>query len=260
MSCVYLKRNDVEGMYYDSETIFPDNFDPQAHGMVYYLKENELKEKLGNIPPLIRRQMRLEIWHNKRWVDYPNIQNIVYHYKYDPDKYDPIKNALIDINSVCMTPDDRESVININTVCEGETIRFGNYEWIILKTDIEARKMLVLSKGLITYLPFNDKDEAVTWENCTLRNWLNNEFIKEFSNLERERILETDVDGITDKIFLLSKQEYDDYYINRKSFSIHRYLSRNINVENKKTIDLYPNNKEGISEPAYIFSALWLKF
>ncbi len=252
MSCVYLKRNDVEGMYYDSGTIFPDNFDPQAHGMVYYLKENELKEKLGNILPLIRRQMKLAIGTG---IDYPNKTNRLYHYKYDP-----IKNEIIDIRAVCMTPDDRDSVININTVCEGETIRFGNYEWVILKTDIEARKMLVLSKGVITYLPFNDKDEAVTWENCTLRNWLNNEFIKEFSNLERERILETDVDGITDKIFLLSKQEYDDYYINRKIFSIHRYLSRNINVENKKTIDLYPNNKEGISEPAYIFPALWLKF
>jgi len=252
MSCVDLKMKNVEGMHYDSETIFPDNFDPQAHGMFYYLKENELKEKLGNIPPLIRRQMRLEIYYNGDILFYPNQKGSF--------KYDPIKNEIIDIRELCMTPDDRDSVININTVCEGETIRFGNYEWIILKTDIEARKMLVSSKSYVIRLPFNDKDEAVTWENCTLRNWLNNEFIKEFSNFEREHISETDIDGSKDRIFLLKENEwsyYDAYFKNSRFFSA---LTRTINVYNKKMIDLYPVNKEGIYEPGDIHPALWLKF
>ena len=120
--------------------------------------------------------------------------------------------------------------------------------------------MLVLNKSKITYLPFNDKDEAVTWKNCSLRKWLNNEFIKEFSNLERERILETDVDGVNDKIFLLSKQEYDNYDINHKIFIIDRYLSRTVNVEDNKIINLYPNESVSISTPEYIYPALWLKF
>lgn len=238
MSCVYLKRNYVEGMYYDSGIIFPDNFDPQAHGMIYVLEEDELKEKLGNIPPLIRRQMKFShIWFAFK-------------------KYDPIKNEIIDKSEVCMTPDDRDSVININTVCEGETIRFGNYEWIILKTDIEARKMLVISKDVIAYLPFNEKDEAVTWENCTLRNWLNNEFIKEFSNLERGRTIETDIDGVNDKIFLLSKQEYIDY--EKILGQHHDTISRTIDSNNMVSINEFRSVR--VIEHNNIFPALWLKF
>lgn len=251
MSCVELNGYDVKCKYYDSKTIFHAKYDPQAHGMIYELEENEMKEKLGNIPPLIRRQMRLEIDYNRDWVDYPNPQNIVYHYKYDP-----IKNALIDINSVCMTPDDRDSVININTVCEGETIRFSNYEWVILKADIETRKMLVLSKCVIAYLPFNEKDEAVTWENCTLRNWLNNEFIKEFSNLERERIIETDIDGVNDKIFLLSKQEYIDY--EKILGQLHDAISRTIDSNNMVSIHEFISVR--VIEHNNVFPALWLKF
>lgn len=246
MSCVELKSKNFEGKYYDSETIFPNNFDPQAHGMVYDIKENELREKLGNIPPLIRRQMRLFIHSN--WGD----DNVGYRiYEGSPFyKYDPIGNEIIDITALCRTPDERDSVININTVCEGETISFGNYEWVILKTDIETRNILVISKFCITLQPFNYLTGAVTWEKSTLRNWLNNEFIKEFSNLEREHIIETDVDGVKDKIFILSDQEYNHY---KDLLGEEREMlsTRNEMFEEYGVVCMYSTS---------IFPVLWLKF
>lgn len=246
MSCVELKSKNFEGKYYDSETIFPNNFDPQAHGMVYNIKENELREKLGNIPPLIRRQMRLFIHSN---CDDDNVGYRIY----DGSpfyKYDPIGNEIIDIKSLCRTPDERDSVININTVCEGETISFGNYEWVILKTDIETRNILVISKFCITLQPFNYLTGAVTWEKSTLRNWLNNEFIKEFSNLEREHIIETDVDGVKDKIFILSDQEYNHY---KDLLGEEREMlsTRNEMFEEYGAVCMYSTS---------IFPVLWLKF
>lgn len=259
MTELYLADNDVVGREYDSKTLFRNNFDPQAHGMIYVIKEKEISEKLSSIPILLRRQMKIKVSNDKDIFSAIKTESAMY--VKEPYKYDPIKNALIDIKTVCMTPDDKDSVININTVCEGETIRFGNYEWIILKADIKTRKMLVLSKSRITYLPFNDKDELVTWKNCSLRNWLNNEFIKEFSNLERKHIIEAYVEGVNDKIFLLSKQEYYDYYeINRNNLIIDRYLSRTINVEDNKMIDLYPNKRANISQSIYIYPVLWIKF
>jgi hypothetical protein len=259
MTELYLADDDAVGRKYDSKTLFRNNFDPQAHGMIYVIKEKEISEKLSSIPILLRRQMKIKVSNDKDIFSAIETESAMY--VKEPYKYDPIKNALIDIKTVCMTPDDKDSVININTVCEGETIRFGNYEWIILKADIETRKMLVLSKSRITYLPFNDKDELVTWKNCSLRNWLNNEFIKEFSNLERKHIIETYVEGVNDKIFLLSKQEYYDYYeINRNNLIIDRYLSRTINVEDNKMIDLYPNKRANISQSFFIYPVLWIKF
>lgn len=69
----------------------------------------------------------------------------------------------------------------------GDIVTFGSYdqdgnyengaepiEWIVLDTDGETT--VLLSRYGLETLPWNKVQTAVTWENCSLREWLNGEF------------------------------------------------------------------------------------
>ena len=112
-----------------------------------------------------------------------------------------------------------------------ETIYFGNYpqgangevepiEWQVLRRDNEG--LLVISKYALDYQPYNEDLVDITWSQCTLRRWLNSEFINQaFSESERAQIklmhlsnpnskFDSDVPGgpaTYDKIFCLSHDE-----------------------------------------------------
>jgi hypothetical protein len=60
-----------------------------------------------------------------------------------------------------------------------ETMRFGNYDWRIL--EVVNSKALLLSETVIVTLPYHRPGGCITWENCTLRQYLNNEFYNSFS-------------------------------------------------------------------------------
>lgn len=110
----------------------------------------------------------------------------------------------------------------------GDIIKFGNYngndEWEILAK--EDNKVLVISKYAICKRPYNDEYTYVTWENCTLRNWLNSEYLNStFDTADQSLIMNTKVTNAdnkeydtpggkdtTDKIFLLSIDEVEKYY------------------------------------------------
>jgi len=123
------------------------------------------------------------------------------------------------------------------TVCEaGDIITYGRYEqdnnasngmenieWIVL--DVQDGKALVLSLFGLEWQQYNKTDEEVTWETCTLRRWLNDEFWdSSFVENEKAMVCTTTVppvgnrdDSTEDKVFLLSKKEtnkYEEYYIN----------------------------------------------
>jgi len=83
----------------------------------------------------------------------------------------------------------------------GDVFKFGHYEqdnntsngkepieWQVLA--VENGRVLVISKYALDAKPFNEtKTEGVTWETCTLRSWLNSEFLKSaFSSEEQNRI------------------------------------------------------------------------
>ena len=104
-----------------------------------------------------------------------------------------------------------------------ETVQFGSYEWIVL--DRQDGKALIITKNIIEAKAYNEKRVDVTWETCTLRQYLNGEFYERFSDADKDRILETTVkndgeqafgrDGgndTTDKIFLLSLNEVLRYF------------------------------------------------
>lgn len=117
----------------------------------------------------------------------------------------------------------------------GDVILFGTYEqdnksangnepieWHVLAK--EDNKILVISEKALDCKPFNTELVDVTWENCSLREWLNKDFLKNaFSQDEHELIQSTSVPNstgntTTDKLFLLNKTEVEDYlkYDDRK--------------------------------------------
>ena len=120
-----------------------------------------------------------------------------------------------------------------------KTVQFGHYpqtkennddrliEWQVL--DRDGRNALLISRYGLDKLPYNETLANVTWEQCTLRAWLNSTFInRTFTDEEQAAILVTDVDNGTgqgyegwsvegsnntlDKIFLLSYAEAYQYF------------------------------------------------
>ena len=132
---------------------------------------------------------------------------------------------------------DEYTSIRINTAEVGDYILFGTYEqdnntvngkedieWLVLAKEDE--RLLVISKFALDCREFNSVFKATTWEECSLRKWLNNDFInKSFSPKEKTMILETllsdDINSdygtypgqdTLDKVFLLSIAEAEQYF------------------------------------------------
>lgn len=85
----------------------------------------------------------------------------------------------------------------------GDIVKFGKYyqssskqkdaiEWIVLAQKEDT--VLLLSKYILDAKPFNEELVDVTWETCSLRKWLNGDFLKEaFSESEIENILDSEI-------------------------------------------------------------------
>ena len=135
-----------------------------------------------------------------------------------------------DVNS------DEKSTIDKNAQV-GDYITFGSYEqdgntsngkesieWLVL--DVQDGKALVISKYALDCKPYNEGSADITWENCTLRTWLNNVFYDmAFSTNEKNKIATTTVaaednsdygteagNNTQDKVFALSISEAKKYF------------------------------------------------
>lgn len=150
-------------------------------------------------------------------------------------------------------------------------------EWIVL--DKQEDKLLVLSKYFL-YQTSYGSIEGIQWDTSSLRKYLNNSFLyTAFTAAERNGILDTEIadpdcgDPMTDKIFLLSKDEYLTYCIENRAVGSVR--------EAKGTSDWWLRSKEeagiciarytGYKEleknvvninnktfPAYVRPAMWI--
>ena len=115
-------------------------------------------------------------------------------------------------------------------ILQGKTrnLAFGGYEWRLLELQREkdkSRWALLLTEDIIDKRPYNTQYTDVTWETCTLRQYLNGEFYGRFSKQEQAMISEIDNvtpdnqwygtkgGGITTgKVFLLSIEETVMYF------------------------------------------------
>lgn len=118
----------------------------------------------------------------------------------------------------------------------GQEVMMGEYEqdnnfsngkeplkWTVL--DVQGDKALLIAHDLIDYIPYHERRTDITWEDCSLRKWMNKDFYETaFSTQEQSRILTTHLinhDNVTgtdggndtdDKIFALSVDEANRYF------------------------------------------------
>ncbi len=119
----------------------------------------------------------------------------------------------------------------------GDVIKFGKYEqdgntsngkedieWQVIAK--EDGRLFVLSKYILDCQPYNTVDGNITWENCSLRRWLNNDFLNTaFSDAEKKNIptvlVENKDNHLTkmpggnntyDKVFCLSMEDAETYF------------------------------------------------
>ena len=119
----------------------------------------------------------------------------------------------------------------------GDIIKFGHYEqdgntangkeeieWQVLK--VESDRVLVVSKYCLDCKPYNTEYTDVTWETCTLRKWLNNDFKNAaFTSAEQAKIPTVNIanknnpkwgtaggNNTNDQIFCLSLEEMESYF------------------------------------------------
>ena len=122
-------------------------------------------------------------------------------------------------------------------VSVGDYIKFGKYEqdnnadngkeqieWLVL--DVVDDRALVISEYVLDRKPYHTTTTNITWETCSLRSWLNNDFLNSaFTNAEKEFIptvlvtadkhpqytMNNPGNDVNDKIFLLSITQMNKY-------------------------------------------------
>lgn len=151
-------------------------------------------------------------------------------------------NTVVNDTSKART-DTGFDIKSISSANIGEKVTFGRFtlsssfmsdkyspvEWVVL--DKTPTKMLLLADRALEAKAFSSTKAGATWENCTLRKWLNNEFYNTtFSSNEQRYILTSTLDNpqnpsggtagnsTLDKVFLLS---YDEFftYLNQKNYA-----------------------------------------
>lgn len=127
--------------------------------------------------------------------------------------------------------------ISISKAIRGNSVFFGSYEqdnissngkedieWSVLAK--EDNRVLLISKYALDRKSYNADYGDVTWETCSLRQWLNGTFLNDaFSTEEQALIQDTYVsadanseydtnpgNATTDKVFLLSINEAEQYF------------------------------------------------
>ncbi|MBR3358565.1 MAG: DUF4132 domain-containing protein [Solobacterium sp.] len=94
----------------------------------------------------------------------------------------------------------------------GRTITFGQRFWKILEINETDNTMLVISEREVCRKQYHSESH-VTWQNCTLRKWLNDKFIREeFTDQEKKAVVRRHPESSGDRIFLLSQEESDKYF------------------------------------------------
>lgn len=120
----------------------------------------------------------------------------------------------------------------------GDTVQFGSYQkyadkepidWRVLDVQ-DGKALLITVYGIDRAWYQEEAPREVTWESCTLRKWMNSEFLATaFTAEEAEKILLTTVSpdknpqyatdpgaATQDKVFLLSVNEANRYFPKNK--------------------------------------------
>lgn len=130
-----------------------------------------------------------------------------------------------------------ETIVSYADKSIGEVIPFGTYEqdnnlengaediqWLIL--DRQDNRIMLISEDCLVFHRYHDELVPITWENCSLRDWLNGNFFNAaFTKEDQDRIVEVTNENpehepshtssgrsTTDRVFILSQQEAQDLF------------------------------------------------
>ena len=161
--------------------------------------------------------------------------------------------------------DSAEILATLHMLEVGDTVVLGHYEqdnntsngkeeieWLVLDVDKENRQALLISKYALDCKPYNETYKNITWEECSLRTWLNGTFLNAaFSAEEQAGIVTTKVtadknpsystdpgNDTNDKVFLLSITEVNQYFSNndaRKCAPTDYAIAQGANTSNSYT-------------------------
>ena len=139
--------------------------------------------------------------------------------------------------SFCQICGTALSGADLGDIQAGDTLTFGHYdqdgdagngaediEWIVLANN--GIHCIMISKYGLDAKPYNTEQVDVTWETCTLRKWLNDDFLNAAFTVEEQAMLETVTvtadknpvfdtnpgNDTQDKVFLLSIDELEKYF------------------------------------------------
>lgn len=125
---------------------------------------------------------------------------------------------------------------------KGNTVRLGTYEqdgrtsngkeslyWRVL--DIDEQGVLLVTNYVIDQIDYDNNGGELTWEDCSLRTWLNTTFFSEAFTAEEQGLIADSVvtadenayygrqsgNDTTDKVFLLSTSELRHYFPTKES-------------------------------------------
>ena len=126
--------------------------------------------------------------------------------------------------------EDEETIAKLKNLKEGDKLFFGSHNgqrlsWKVLK--IQDHKALIITEKNVCDMHYNSVGN-ITWSECTLREWLNNDFYNgDFTQALQERILPSKLNNdnnpkyetpggvdTTDKVFLLSINEANTLFAN----------------------------------------------
>lgn len=71
----------------------------------------------------------------------------------------------------------------------GDNVLFGDFTWKVL--DVKENKVLVITEEIIEQRDYHSKSVPITWADCELRKYLNEDFYNKFSEKDKSRIVPT---------------------------------------------------------------------
>ena len=113
-------------------------------------------------------------------------------------------------------------------------VTFGDYTWLVV--NVEKNRALLMTNDIAGERAYNDDATSITWEESTMRSYLNGEFYQQFSPADKAKILETALtnpdnerygtaggNDTKDYVFLLSVDEVNQFLPQSHHKDIQRY-------------------------------------
>lgn len=160
----------------------------------------------------------------------------------EPGKQGRVRKAKEQISDVVGedSPDSTTRTVPLSEAEIGSYVLFGSYEqdnnvlngledieWLVL--DRDGDRILVISRYVLDWMQFVTEYRSVTWEDSTLRKWLNETFLNEAFSTDEQVMIPTVMVSVDknpayntptgndtkDQVFLLSYSEVEKYFSDR---------------------------------------------